>query len=720
MSQGGIVSELGSGTTVVSTLTGNTGVATPAANNIDVPGAGSITTTGSGDTLTVELTGLTDHAVLVGAGTSTITKVGPVSSTGAVLMSNGVGSDPGFSTATYPLTTTAYNILSSSATNTVSEIANGTTGQVLTATTGAAPSWAAIGAVTSVSGTADFITSTGGTSPVIGVDTPFETTGMHGWNGSLLETASVTVASDGATITFSVEQSGGGDLTAVFSDGYYAWDTTPADTVALTAGTDTVPVQSYVYLLQSTKTLTASTVGWPSEEHAPLATIICQSAASLQTDGPYKMHAWTDHVTATDDQGHITDLNFWIRQQNATWVSGVGQTYTITPNGGAADNVTINTAVGVVLQLHDHTFPAFTAGHDYYVINDFATPYTVVTDLNALLTDSTGASMSGKYFSLVVWCVVSEDTGDCKIFVNLPGGSYNNSSGVTADANRYANFSIPEAYRGTGFLISQWNLRHQAAASGTWTSIDEINLRGLLPSITPGGTALSPQEFVDTAFRIFDDGDDTKKIAFQASPITTATTRTITMLDADIDLANVVQGPASATDNALARYDGTTGKLLQDSTVIVSDNGEMTNTSQPSFNTTLSTTQTNKTGNGATFTIVFDSVIYDQTSDYNNSTGIFTAPITGKYLLGTSSMLSQTTNGTDFNVFLVTSNKTYRRKVALTSGTITSIAMELIQETDLDIADTAYIYVQLNGIGADTADVTGASGLTTFYGHLIC
>lgn len=36
-----------------------------------------------------------------------------------------------------------------------------------------------------------------------------------------------------------------------------------------------------------------------------------------------------------------------------------------------------------------------------------------------------------------------------------------------------------------------------------------------------------------------------------------------------------VDGPASATDNALARYDGTTGKLLQDSSVSVTDAGKL-------------------------------------------------------------------------------------------------------------------------------------------------
>lgn len=34
-----------------------------------------------------------------------------------------------------------------------------------------------------------------------------------------------------------------------------------------------------------------------------------------------------------------------------------------------------------------------------------------------------------------------------------------------------------------------------------------------------------------------------------------------------------VVGPASATDNAIARYDGTTGKLIQNSKTIVQDGG---------------------------------------------------------------------------------------------------------------------------------------------------
>jgi hypothetical protein len=80
-----------SATGVLNTLTGNTGGAiSPTAGNINTLGTGSITIAGSGSTLTTQLTGLTNHSLLVGAGTATITNLGvatngqlPIGSTGA-------------------------------------------------------------------------------------------------------------------------------------------------------------------------------------------------------------------------------------------------------------------------------------------------------------------------------------------------------------------------------------------------------------------------------------------------------------------------------------------------------------------------------------------------------------------------------------------------------------------------------------------------------------
>lgn len=95
------------GTTPIETITGNSGGAESpdSGGNFNVVGTGSITVAGTANTETVQLTGLTNHAVLVGAGTATITKVGPGATTGSVLQNN-AAADPSYSTASYPSTAT--------------------------------------------------------------------------------------------------------------------------------------------------------------------------------------------------------------------------------------------------------------------------------------------------------------------------------------------------------------------------------------------------------------------------------------------------------------------------------------------------------------------------------------------------------------------------------------------------------------------------------------
>jgi hypothetical protein len=112
----------GSASGAVISLTGNSGgVLTPSSGNFNTFGTGSITIVGSGSTLTTQLTGLTNHAVLVGAGTATITNIAATANTGAVLQNNS-GADPSYSTATYPSTTTSQQILYSTANNVIGQL----------------------------------------------------------------------------------------------------------------------------------------------------------------------------------------------------------------------------------------------------------------------------------------------------------------------------------------------------------------------------------------------------------------------------------------------------------------------------------------------------------------------------------------------------------------------------------------------------------------------
>jgi len=60
------------------------------------------------------------------------------------------------------------------------------------------------------------------------------------------------------------------------------------------------------------------------------------------------------------------------------------------------------------------------------------------------------------------------------------------------------------------------------------------------------------------------------------------------------------------------------------------------NSAQPLFSAYLSSTQSNVTGNNTPYIIPFDTELFDNANNYNPVTGIFTAPVTAKYLLVTN------------------------------------------------------------------------------------
>ena len=354
--------------------------------------------------------------------------------------------------------------------------------------------------------------------------------------GSYLDSPSVDITSDGTTITLAVEKSGGGDLRVHFLTGLYTWDTTPAATVALTAGSDTIPTMNYIYIDEATKTLTANTTGFPVADIVRVSEVLCPSATEVQAEGPYAQRNWTDHMSSTTC-GHLAHINLWIRSQAATWLSGVALTPTITVQGAGEDNVDVSTSSGSVLQLHSHTYPAFNTAVSSHmqIINHNATPYTEITDLNAADQDDAGNAIGNNdYTNLVLWGVVSEDSNDCHLMVNLPSDFHSTSVGATIDAEGYSNYTIPENYKGTGFLIGRLTLKYSTGTSGTWTLVENKDLRD---GGATGGSGTGSTEFSDNVFRILDDADTSKEIAFQASGITTATTRTITVPDVDVTLA---------------------------------------------------------------------------------------------------------------------------------------------------------------------------------------
>ncbi len=104
----------------------------------------------------------------------------------------------------------------------------------------------------------------------------------------------------------------------------------------------------------------------------------------------------------------------------------------------------------------------------------------------------------------------------------------------------------------TGDLLYFTSGAWDRLAMGTANQQIRVNAGGTaLEYFTPsaGGTT-----FDDSTFRIFDNGDNTKEIAFEASAITTSTTRTITMVDRNIDLSKISVQPVAiaCTDESTA------------------------------------------------------------------------------------------------------------------------------------------------------------------------
>lgn len=68
-------------------------------------------------------------------------------------------------------------------------------------------------------------------------------------------------------------------------------------------------------------------------------------------------------------------------------------------------------------------------------------------------------------------------------------------------------------------------------------------------TITVGDSNFAIPEIQDNVFRVVDNGDATKKIAFEASGITTATTRTITVGDANFSIPEIQDNVFRIVDN---------------------------------------------------------------------------------------------------------------------------------------------------------------------------
>jgi len=322
----------------------------------------------------------------------------------------------------------------------------------------------------------------------ISITGALEDTFHEAWDGAIRETFDFRTTSSGGTITGTLTNPNAThtNLTLLFSEGMHTLELPASGSITLTGGTATVPQMNYVYIPMSTKVLTVSTSGFPAAEHCKVAKLYLQDATTIETVGALRNQNINDHIKTDDDNGHILHMAERIRKLPAAWDSGSEATLT-----GTTTNVYIATTAGKVFQMHKQIFPAqdMSTGDYIHVVNDPTTPYRATSNLNDITEYSDGSSWNNQWGSLVVWGVCNKTGEDSHIMVNLPSDGYNSEADAVADADGYANYTIPETFNGVGFLIGRFTIRRSGSTFTYNSGVGYQDLRGFFPNNTAGGGA---------------------------------------------------------------------------------------------------------------------------------------------------------------------------------------------------------------------------------------
>lgn len=177
------------------------------------------------------------------------------------------------------------------------------------------------------------------------------------------------------------------------------------------------------------------------------------------------------------------------------------------------------------------------------------------------------------------------------------------------------------------------------------------------------------------------------------------------------DVLNEVTQAASTTDPS-------GGTIVRQ----ITSAGEITMPLQPGFSAYFESQAANVTGNGTNYIFgdtdvgggVSMTEYFDQGGDFvtgSASGATLTAPVTARWLFTTSCLFTSATLATDLDYYISTSNSNFRgAKLApatITSGGTYDVSQSVV--ATMDAADTATVVVNLNGVGADTADIYGGA-----------
>jgi hypothetical protein len=377
----------------------------------------------------------------------------------------------------------------------------------------------------------------------------------------------------------SVPTPSGGDL-VVYSSGNTRWQNAAQSTI--TAGKATnlaggsagqVPYQSAADTTGFTSTGTAGQVLTSQGTGAPTWTTITASVAVTDdtTTNAARYPLFADVTSGSLSTTYVSSTKYQFNPSTgvltSTSFSGAGTGLT-----GTAGSLSIGGNAATATSATSATTATNLAGGA-----NGSLPYQTGSGATTFL----GIGTTGQLLTVA---------GGVPTWAAAPATGVTIADDTTTNATRYITFTDATTGTETGLDVSSTKLQYNPSTG----IVTATGFAGALNG-TVGATTPTTATFTDVTLNAqgdlrFADSDSSNWVAFQG-PATVSSNVTWTLPSADGTNGQVLQtngsgtlswatagggsgdvvGPASATDNAVARFDGTTGKLIQNSAVTIAD-----------------------------------------------------------------------------------------------------------------------------------------------------